>query len=261
MRIETCRRPARARTFTLILAGAGALAVAACHHAPPPPSNTTPEKAVATNLRLTAMGDVDGLMKNRLPAADYARLREEWEQSHAHPVPASVAQQKQFAEIMQMLTEPGAEAKLAKRLSPELSKLHGDKNASAPIFAGIMEAAGKQMIADSPQLGPTQRAIATQGLSALVAWAQTTDFSNAKKAQKAIKLVCATARQLHVQTLEQWRALDYVQTMRNYGVLWNGLESLLNIYGLDLSKSLTDASRSEERRVGKECRSRWSPEQ
>lgn len=242
MRTEPAHHLARGRAFAWATTCAIALALAACHHAPPPPSNATPGKAVATNLRLTAMGDFDGLMKNRLPAADYARWREEWEQSHAHPVPASVVQQKQFAEIMQMLTEPGAEAKLAKRLSPELSKLHGDKNAPAPIFAGIMEAAGKQMIADSPQLGPTQRAIATQGLSALVAWAQTTDFSNAKKAQKAIKLVCATARQLHVQTLEQWRALDYVQTMRNYGVLWNGLESLLNIYGLDLSKSLTDAS-------------------
>jgi hypothetical protein len=241
MRIETCRRPARARTFTLILAGAGALAVAACHHAPPPPSNTTPEKAVATNLRLTATGDFDGLMKNRLPAADYARWREEWEQAHAQPLPAPVAQQKQFAAIMQMLTEPGAEAKLTKRLQPELSTLRGDKNAPAPIFAGIVEAAGKQMIEESPQLGPAQQKLATEVLTTLIGWARTTDFSDPKKAQKAIDLVCATARQLHVQTLEQWRALDYASTMRNYGILWNGLESLLDIYGLDVAKSLTGA--------------------
>ncbi|HJR14123.1 MAG TPA: hypothetical protein VJ833_09535 [Rhodanobacteraceae bacterium] len=241
MRTEPAHHLARGRAFAWVTTCAVALALAACHHAPPPPSNATPEKAVATNLRLTAMGDFDGLMKNRLPAADYARWREEWDQSHAHPVPASVAQQKQFAKIMQMLTEPGAEAKLAKRLQPELSKLHGDKNAPAPIFAGIIEAAGKQMIEDSPQLGPGQRAIATQALSALIAWMQTTDFSSPKKAQKAIDLACATARQLHVQTLEQWRALDYVQTMRNYGILWNGLENLLNIYGLDVAKSLSDA--------------------
>lgn len=225
--------------FTLVIAGAGALA--ACHHAPPPPSNVTPEKAVATSLRLTATGDFDGLMKNRLPAADYARWREEWEQSHAQPVPASVAQQKQFAAIMQMLTGPGAEAKLAKRLQPELSKFRGDKNAPAPIFAGIVEAAGKQMIEESPQLGPAQQKLATQVLTTVIGWARTTDFSDPKKAQKAIDLVCATARQLHVQTLEQWRALDYAQTMRNYGTLWNGLESLLDIYGLDVAKSLTDA--------------------
>lgn len=217
-----------------------ALVLAACHHTPPP-SNATPEKAVATNLRLTAAGDFDGLMKNRLPPADYARWRAEWDQAHAHPVPASVARQKQFAEIMRMLTEPGAEAKLAGKLQPELSKLRGGHNAPAPIFTGILEAAGRQMIEDSPQLDPAQRAMAERGLSALTAWAEATDFSDPKKARKAIDLACASARQLHVQTLEQWRALDYVQTMRNYGILWKALEDVLDIYGLDLSKSLGDA--------------------
>jgi hypothetical protein len=231
--------PVRVRAFTLIVFGA--LTLAACHQAPPPPSNTTPETAVATNLRLTASGDFDGLMKNRLPAADYARWREEWEQSHTQPVPASVAQKKQFAAIMQMLTEPGAEAKLARRLQPELSKLRGDKNAPAPIFVGIITAAGKQTIEESPQLGPAQQELATQVLATLIDWARATDFSDPKKAQKAIGLVCATARQLHVQTLEQWRALDYASTMRNYGILWNGLENLLDIYDLDVAKSLTDA--------------------
>jgi hypothetical protein len=44
-----------------------------------------------------------------------------------------------------------------------------------------------------------------------------------------------------VQTLAQWRAQDYAQTMRNYGILWNGLENLLNIYGLDLAGDLESA--------------------
>lgn len=218
-----------------------ALALAACHHAPPPPSNATPEKAVATNLQLTAAGDFDDLMKNRLPAADYAQWRTEWEQAHARTEPGSDNQAQQFAQIMQMLTAPGAEAKLAKRLQPELAKMHGGQNQTLPIASGILEAAGKQMIAASPQLGASQRDMATRGLQALTAWARTTDFSDAKKAKKAIDLVCATARQLNVQTLAQWRALDYAQTMRNYGILWNGLENLLQIYGLDLAGNLTSA--------------------
>ena len=35
---------------------------------------------------------------------------------------------------------------------------------------------------------------------------------------------------------------------------WKGLTKLL-----DVLKDLCDSNRSEERRVGKECRSRWSP--
>jgi hypothetical protein len=83
--------------------------------------------------------------------------------------------------------------------------------------------------------------LATEGLNALIAWARATDFSDPKKATKAIAMVCATARQLKVQTLAQWRAQDYAQTMRNYGILWNGLENLLNIYGLDLAGDLDSA--------------------
>lgn len=232
----------RRRSVALIVISTCALTLAACHHAPPPPSNATPEKAVATNLRLTAMGDFDGLMKNRLPPADYAQWRTEWDKAHAQAEAATVAQQQQFAEIMRMLTEPGAEAKLARRLQPELAKMRGGKDESMPIASGILEAAGKEMIASSPQFGPTQKALATQGLGALIVWAKTADFSDPKKAKKAIALVCATARQLHVQTIEQWRALDYARTMHNYSVIWNGLEEVLSLYGLDLAGSLTTAN-------------------
>ena len=231
----------RRRAFPLTAACYIALALAACHHAPPPPSNATPEAAVATSLRLTATGDFDGLMKNRLPPADYTQWRSEWDAAHARSGATSGTQDQQFAQIMQMLTEPGAEAKLANRLQPELAKLRGGKTETLPIASGILEAAGKQMIAASPQLGPSQKTMATQGLDAVIAWAKATDFSDAKKAKKAIDLVCATARQLHVQTLAQWRAQDYAQTMHSYGILWNGLEGLLNIYGLDLANSLETA--------------------
>lgn len=233
--------PSRRRILAVTLACTCVLVLAACHHAPPPPSNATPEKAVATNLRLTAIGDFDGLMKNRLPPADYAQWRAEWDKAHARAEPATAAQQQQFAEIMRMLTEPDAEAKLARRLQPELAKMRGGKDESMPIASGILEAAGKEMIAASPQLGPTQKALATQGLGVLIAWAKTTDFSDPKKAKRAIALVCATARQLHVQTLEQWRALDYARTMHNYSVIWNGLEEVLDLYGLDLADSLITA--------------------
>lgn len=247
------RQRSRRQYCAASLACVLAVVLAACHHAAPPPSNVTPEKAIATNLRLTATGDFDGLMKNRLPAAEYAQWRAEWHKVHAHPVPVSVVQQKQFATIMHMLTEPGAEKKLAKRLAPQLAGLHGGNNQEMPILGGILEAAGKRMIADSPQLGPAQRTLAEQGLQALLAWARTTDFSDPKKARIAIDLVCDTARQLHVQTLKQWRALDYATTMKNYGIIWNGLESVLQIYGLDIGQSLLDAKVSNVTKHGDEA--------
>lgn len=228
------------RACALAFAGAAALALAACQQTPPP-SNATPEKAVATNLRLIATGDFDGLMKNRLPPDDYAQWRAEWDKAHAQPLPASVAQEQQFAQIMQMLTAKDAEAKLAKRLQPTLANMRGGKQSGLPILGGILEAAGQQMIADTPQLGDAQRTLAAQALAAMVAWTQATDFGDPKRARKAIDLMCATARSLHVQTLAQWRALDYATTMKDYGIVWNALEKILQIYDLDVAHSLLDA--------------------
>lgn len=203
-----------------------------------------------TNLRLTATGDFDGLMRNRLPPAAYAEWRREWDRQHAHPLPASVAQQQEFARIMQVLTEPGAEDKLAKRLQPELARLHADRGRAMPILGGVLEATGKELIANSPQLGPAQRQLLAQAFDAAIAWAKTVDFGDPGKARKAIGVACATARQLHVRTLAQWRALDYATTMKDYGIVWNGLESILDIYGLDLARSLNHANVGSDGEAG-----------
>jgi hypothetical protein len=234
-----CPAPVCRRAATLFVACAVAALLAACHQAPPPPSNITPEKAVATNLRLTASGDFDGLMKNRLPPADYVQWRQEWDAARAHAEPPSKAEQQQFAAIMQMLTDPGAEAKLLQRLQPELAG--GDGKGLPPVLASVLAATGKEMINGSPQLGSAQRLLALQVLYATNAFAAKVDFGDKQKLAKAIDLVCATARQLHVQTLQQWRALDYATSMRDYGIIWNGMESLLDIYGLNLAASLNDA--------------------
>lgn len=219
---------------------AATLTLAACHRAPPPPSNVTPQKAVATNLRLTAAGDFDGLMRNRLPPADYTQWRHEWGTAHAQPAP-SAASEQQFDSIMQMLTAPGAEAKLAKRLAPQLANLKGGHN-NLPVADSILDAAGRQIINESPQLGPVQRSLALQTLDAVIAWAKVTDFSRPRQAEKAITIICTTARALHVTSLAEWRAQDYAATMKNYGIIWQGLTSLLKVYGLDLDKSFADAS-------------------
>ncbi len=237
------------RRVCLVLALCATAVLAACHHEAPPASNVTPEKAVATSLRLVATGDFDGLAKNRLPPADYAVWRAEWQRRHTHPRPVTDVQREQFAKIMQMLTEPGAEAALLKKLEA----MSAGKGHLPPIFTSIAEAAGRQMIEDAPQLGPAQKKMALDGLAAVMAWAATVDPGDHEKAARAVDLVCSTARSLHIKTLAQWRALDYETRMRDYGIIWNGMENLLAIYGLDLGASLLDARASTVSKTGDEA--------
>lgn len=223
----------------LALAAAAALVLAACHRTPPPPSNATPEKAVATNLRLTATGDFDGLLRNRLPPAAYAQWRRDWNVRHAQPPPVSATQRQQFADILQALTAPQAEARLLKQLQPQLA--NGGGKGLPPVLASVLTASVKSLIETSPQLGPRQRTLALQVLAAIEAKAATVNFADKHKLTKAIALLCHAARDLHVTTLAQWQALDYATTMRDYGIIWNALQAALRVYGIDLPRGLTTA--------------------
>ncbi|MEO6967921.1 MAG: hypothetical protein ABI132_05625 [Rhodanobacteraceae bacterium] len=217
------------------------LGLTACHRQPTAPPNTTPEGAVRADLVLTRNGDFDGLLRSTLPPADYQDWRKQWAQAKSQQ-PAPTAQQRaQFAQMMQKLTEPGAEDNIYKQLQPQLADFRKQHAKDVPMLIGILQAAGNNIVQNSAELSASQKQQATEALTALAAWAQTADFTDAAKAKQAIGVVCDTARKLDLKTLDQLRALDYAQTMKKYGEGWQGLKRLLKIYGLDLDASFDGA--------------------
>lgn len=230
----------RIPTHLLVLSIA-LLGLSACHREPGAPPNTTPEGAVRASLVLTRNGDFDGLLRNTLPVADYQAWRAEWERAKAQQ-PAPTAQQKQqFAQMMQKLTEPGAQDKLYKRLQPQLAEFRKQHARDMPMLIGILQAAGNNMLQSAAQMSASQKQQATDALAALAAWAQTADFTDPDKAKQAIGVLCDTARKLDLKTLDQLRALDYQAAMADYGKGWDGLKKLLKIYGLNLDASFDSA--------------------
>lgn len=219
-----------------------ALALTACHRNPSSsaPSNATPENALRTDLALTREGDFDGLLRSELPPADYQAWRAEWQRARAQQPAPTPEQRAHFAEAMQKLTAPGAEDALFRQLQPQLAQLHAHRAQNLPMLIGILQATGSDW-AQNAGLSPNQKQQATQALAALAAWAQGADFSDEAKAKQAIGMICATARKLDVQTLDQWRALDYGQVMARYTMGWTGLKELLKIYGLDLDAAFDNA--------------------
>ena len=215
------------------------LALAACNRSAEPvaPPSTTPDGAVRAGLVLTRNGDFDGLLRSTLPDADYKAWRAEWAQARAKQPPPTAQQRAQFAQTMQKLTEAGAEDKLYKQLQPRLADLRAHRDRDLPMLVGILQAAGSNVVADAGGLSPSQKQQASAAIEALAAWARGADFTDADKAKQAIIVVCATARQLDLKTLDQARALDYTQSMARYRTAWNGLKALLKIYGLDLDAS------------------------
>lgn len=222
---------------------AALLALAACNRSAEPvaPPSITPDGAVRAGLVLTRNGDFDGLLRSTLPDADYKAWRAEWTQARARQTPPTTQQRAQFAQMMQKLTEAGAEDKLYRQLQPRLADLRAHRARDLPMLVGILQAAGSNVVAGAGGLSATQKQQATAAIEALAAWARGADFTDADKAKQAIVVVCATARQLDLKTLDQARALDYTHSMARYRTAWDGLKALLKIYGLDLDASFDQA--------------------
>jgi hypothetical protein len=231
------------RSLRLGFAFAALLALAACNgnREPAAPPATTPEGAVRASLVLTRNGDFDGLLRSTLPDTDYKAWRAEWEEARAKQPPPTPQQRAQFAQMMQKLTESGAEDKLYKQLQPQLADLRAHRAQSMPMMIGILQAAGNNVVANAAGLSSAQKQQATEAIQALADWAQSADFTDDKKAKQAIAVICDTARKLDLKTLDQARALGYEQTMADYRAGWDGLKKLLKIYGLDLDASFDQA--------------------
>ncbi len=234
------------------------LALAACNRNKEPvaPPSTTPEGAVRAALVLTRNGDFDGLLHDTLPDADYKAWRAEWESARAKQPPPTLQQRAQFAQMMQRLTETGAEGKLYGQLQPQLADLRAHRAQNLPMLIGILQAAGNNVVANAGGLSSAQKQQAAEAIQALADWAQHADFSDEAKVKQAIAVVCDTSRKLDLKTLDQARALDYEQTMARYHTAWDGLKKLLEIYGLDLDASFDQVKLETLRNDGKHARAR-----
>lgn len=230
-------------SFRLFALCALPIALAACNRNQSPtvpPPNTTPENAVRADLLLTRNGDFDGLLHSTLPAADYQAWRNEWQHARAQQPAPTPRQRAQFAGMMQKLTAPGAEDRLLKQLQPQIEQLRTHRAQNLPMLIGILQAAGNDLVQNA-DLSPEQKQQATQAIAVLATWAQRADFADQARAKQAIGVICTTARKLDIQTLDQWRGLDYQQAMARYTAGWNGLKQLLKIYGLDLDATFDNA--------------------
>ncbi|MGH8213164.1 MAG: hypothetical protein ACREPP_08065 [Rhodanobacteraceae bacterium] len=246
------------RSLHIGLVFATLLALAACNRnrEPVAPPATTPEGAVRAALVLTRNGDFDGLLRSTLPDADYKAWRAEWEGARATEASPTPQQRAQFAQMMQKLTEPGAEEKLYKQLQPQLADLRAHRAQNLPMLIGILQAAGNNAIANAGGLSPAQKQQATEAVQALADWAQHADFTDEAKAKEAIAIVCHTARELDLKTLDQARALGYERTMAGYRAAWEGLKKLLKLYGLDLDADFDQAKLETLRNDGTHARVR-----
>jgi hypothetical protein len=205
-------------------------------------ANATPAKTVLTTVQLLKSGQFDPLMQHVLPPAAYQQMRADWQKQHDKIGKISDADRRKFAKNMAQLTAPDAEQKIWAQVKPQLEKMDKQYQARMPMMIGFGQIALSTQISNSKQLTPDQKKQANDLVSTLGTWAQNTHWTDPAKVKQAIGVVTGTARKLDLKTLDQAVALPYAKAMQKYGVAWNGVKQMLDIYGLSLDKTLDSFS-------------------
>lgn len=238
----------RLRSYrALLLPACLALALAACSGSDDgsQPGGSTPEAAVKTSVDLIRKGDFNGFWKHGLPPADYTTLRADWMRRQQAEPPVTAEDRARFAAAVQQVTGPDAENTLYATAQPKLAALEAQYKDQLPVMISVGEALAKNAVAQSKNLGDTQKAQVTAVLDVVAPWAQKAPWFDQAKAKQSVGIAVTTARKLDLKSLDQFRTMDFDATMTKYAIGYGGIKQVLDNYGLSLDDTLDSVKASQ----------------
>jgi len=197
----------------------------------------TPDAAVMASVRALRANDVNGFLVSALPPGEVAKLKSDWAKNLTKDQ-ITDEDRKKFSDQMTKLTAPGAEDKLYAEIEPQLKKFDQESAAQMPMMIAMGQSFVQSSIQQSKDMTEEQKKQAASLVEAAGKWAQTVKFTDPALVKGAIAVVCQTARDLNLKTLDEARALSYDQGMIKAGVAIGGVKRVLAVYGLKIDNSL-----------------------
>ena len=196
----------------------------------------TPEVSVAVAVKALRDNNLAGLFAASLPPGEYAKFRTDWNKD-MNSEPVTEEDRKQFTETMTKLTAPGAEDRMFAEIKPQLDEFD-KQQAQLPMMIAMGQGFAQSAIQQNKDLSDAQKQQITQLLDAAAKWAQTTKFTDPALVKNAIAVICKTARDLNLKSVDEARALSYDQGMQKAGIVLGGVKQVLAVYGLNMDKAL-----------------------
>lgn len=200
--------------------------------AAPEPEGLAPHETVEQSAAALRNNNIKGFLQLTLPDNKYADMRDQWAQKKQEPIKPE--EKEEYEAMMERLTKDGAEEEIMAELEPQLDQMRQQM----PMYVGMFQGIAQSAIAQSKDMTETQREQAQSALTAVAGWAQRTDLASPDRAEEAIAVVCDTARDLDLPTLEDVRALDFDKMLNKSGRLVSGLKEALSIYDLNVDEVL-----------------------
>jgi len=139
---------------------------------------------------------------------------------------------------MTRLTAPGAEEKMFAEAEPQLKQFEQQSAQQMPMMIAMGQGFIQSAIQQSKDLTEPQKQQTVALIDATGKWAQSAKFTDPVLAKQAISVICKTARDLNLKTIDEVRALNYDQAMQRAGIAVGGFKQLLSVYGLSMDKAL-----------------------
>ncbi len=200
-------------------------------------SPTTPDGAITATVSALRNNNVGALLESAMPPSALAKVKADWH-GDMNKDPVTDQQRTDFAEHMAKLTAPDAEAKMYAEIEPKLKEFDEKSAQQMPMMIAMGQGFASSTIKQSKDLNDEQKAQAEKLLDATAKWAQSTKFTDPALVKAAIGVICKTARELNLKTIDEARALTYDQGMQKAGVVIGGVKQVFAVYGLDMNKAL-----------------------
>jgi len=142
----------------------------------------------------------------------------------------------QFKQTMAMLTAPGSEDVLMAMVKPQLDEMRAQMPMMIGMFSGMIQAGVQQ----DENLSAEEKRKATKVLQAVSNFLSENDLTDEKSAEKAIGVLCSTARKLNVTSIEDLQRLNFDQVMRKADIVLAGTKSLFRVYGVNFDDWIDD---------------------
>lgn len=192
--------------------------------------NTTPEGAVKATVSALQKDDLHRALATALPPEAWIEFEQEWMAQQSEPVDEQQA--AEFNEMMTKLTAEGAEQDLLTMVKPQLAMAQGQVEQMAGMFTMLTAGAVPEGLSAEEQ----QKAEKT--MAAIGRWLASVDLTDEAKAEEAVGIVVATARELELPDYQAARALSLEQALDKGGVAMGGLKRVLALYDLDVQAVL-----------------------
>jgi len=196
-----------------------------------------PDAAIMASVRALRANNVAALLDSALPPAELAKLKADWAKE-MNKDPITDEDRRNFSEHMAKLTAPGAEEKMYAEIEPQLKQFEQSSAQQMPMMIAMGQGFIQSAIQQNKELTEPQKLQTLALIDATAKWAQTAKFTDPALAKQGIAVICKTARDLNIKTLDEARALNYDQAMQKAGIFVAGLKQLLSLYGLSMDKAL-----------------------